>query len=1528
MSLLNKQDVEDIFEITPLQEGLLFHYLKDDKDGRQNFEQICLTIEGTYDPILISKAWNLIIQRHGMLRTVFRWKKLNKPVQITLRKNEIAPDFFDLSALSENESEERLQSIKDNDKACLFDLELVPFRISAVKMTGGFFVLMISNHSIIYDGWSNSILLKEFFTIYPSLLRSASVALTISSSFKDFVKAIKKRDVEKERIFWTKYFAGRGEKSDLIIKSANTKGVLTSTSYSIKLPVELVQAINEFSISNRVTKASIFYAIWGILLQKISNSSDVVFGTTVAGRSVHGVNGIEGMIGLLINTLPVRVCGSTQSVNALVKEISAHLALREEFETTPLLKIKEYAGCPLGEDLFDSIVLIENYPMDTAVFKSDPSCRIKSFTFDQTNNFDIALSILNFETDIELYFGYNRAKFDEVQIARLGQYFEKIANELVLRPSEKINRIEIVSESEKHEIVETFNDTASPYSSEKFIHQLVEEAVGVNPDKTALLFENTQLTYGELYRKANHLAQKLRGRFVDSNVLVPVIMERSAEMIVALLAILKAGYAYVPFEPSLPKNRIQKLLQSLRSPCVVTDEETFSALRPTFECTDAIKNIFCLLSFGGNRQDVAGTIPVEFLDLSFHEKLTEDLPEVGGSNDNVAYVIHTSGSTGLPKGVVVQHKPVINILEWMNRTFQVTTRDRLLFVTSPGFDLSVYDIFGSLAAGASVYITSREEIGNPQMLLKTILRAGITLWDSAPAALQQLVQVADIVNEKTEGNILRAIFLSGDWIGLSLPDAARNLFRDAKVVSLGGATEAVIWSNYFLFDEVKKHWTSIPYGKPIQNARYYIVDDNLNVLPKEMIGELYIGGECLALGYVNEIKLTADKFIANPFIPGGRLYRTGDLARWFNDGNIELIGRKDHQVKIRGFRVELGEIESRLTSYPGINNLILLVDKNKTGDKYIAAFYVSDQPLDPVQLKAFLREELPEYMVPAQFIRVDEIPATVNGKVDRNALMKKLISCEEDSVSLPSTPVAQRVAKIWAEVLNRAAHHITAEANFFDLGGHSLSATILQARLEKEFDIQIPLRKIFNYPVLNELAEQLFASPGKSVTIKQAPVREYYPVTSGQKRLYSLQSLTKNTTVYNIIGCLKIEGEPDVVRMEMVLNKMIQAQESLRTTFVTQNGVILQRIQQVSDFKLQRYTLEESEDLNIDNFVRPFQLESLPLFRVSLIEKRNKNISYLLLDMHHIISDGLSIHKFSKDFMLGYGGNEIAPPAVQYKDYAEWMQSEFYQRKLTRQEHYWLSVFKNKPKRLALPLDFERPGQRSHEGDSVIFTIDGELFENILATVKRTDATLFVVVLSVYKIVLSKICNQKEVVVGTPVANRPHEDLLNIIGFFVNMLALRTEIDETLTFDAFILQLKANTLKAFENQDYPFERLISHVEKQRDPQFNPIFDAVIEFDNLEMPALSLPGLDVAIVPDIIRRADFDLVMRVLPEKHSIKFKLEYCTKLFDRSTIEWMRDGCINMLTVLSDGKTTRLKDVSIFEQSKPTVRDSVAFEF
>jgi len=689
--------------------------------------------------------------------------------------------------------------------------------------------------------------------------------------------------------------------------------------------------------------------------------------------------------------------------------------------------------------------------------------------------------------------------------------------------------------------------------------------------------------------------------------LVAVVIDRTIEMLEAVMGILKAGGAYVPLEPYLPDTRIRKLLESLNVKFGVTNHLQLEKTgRIAGECPE-LEHILCLTP-GGESSVMLPELPREKTVIlpGQIEKNPVANPAPNATADDIAYIIFTSGSTGTPKGVVVRHRPVINLIEWVNTTFEVGPTDKIIFVSSLGFDLSVYDIFGILGAGACSRIVPHGDLKEPRRLLDIILTEGITFWDSAPAALQQTAPFLPEVEDYGQRDCFRLVFLSGDWLPVTLPDALRGTFSGLRVISLGGATEATVWSNFYPITEVKSEWVSIPYGKPIQNAAYYILDSQLATCPFMVPGDLYIGGECQASGYINDVELSAAKFIDNPFVPGEKMYRTGDMARWFLDGNMEFLGRKDQQVKIRGYRIELGEIESQLRHHEEIKETIVLALGEKVADRYLCAYIVSDREIDAVELKEYLSKELPDYMIPKYFMGIEKIPMTANGKVDRKALPEPGVVISPDSIRAPEDEVGKNLVQLWSEVLGIATEQIGIESDFFELGGHSLNATVLASKIHKSFDVKIPLAELFRSSTISELSA-IVKGAAKEYFFSIDPVekKEYYWLSSAQKRIFVLQQFDRESTFYNMPGIYETRGNLDEQKLEETFLTLLARHESLRTVFIVLGG---EPAQQVHDPEEIEFNIEcfpgvgvgepcvpppsYSYDEVIDRFIRPFDLSS------------------------------------------------------------------------------------------------------------------------------------------------------------------------------------------------------------------------------------------------------------------------------------------------------------------------------------------------
>ncbi|MFD2670653.1 amino acid adenylation domain-containing protein [Marinicrinis sediminis] len=929
-----------------------------------------------------------------------------------------------------------------------------------------------------------------------------------------------------------------------------------------------------------------------------------------------------------------------------------------------------------------------------------------------------------------------------------------------------------------------------------------------------------------------------------------------------------------------------------------------------------------------------------------------------------AYCIFTSGSTGKPKGVIVQHRPVMNLLAWAERQFAFDSRDCVLFITSLCFDLSVFDLFGMLSFGGSIRMVKEEEIREPQRLLDILYEEPITFWDSAPAALQQLVPFMESERCRASRRIskLRLVFLSGDWIPLTLPEALKQTFDGVQVVSLGGATEATVWSNFYPIDKVSPDWASIPYGRPIQNARYYILNTRMEPCPVHVPGELYIGGECLAAGYT-DVELTKERFVPDPFgtvpdsfatkvtdpqaVAGAHseagssvMYRTGDLARWGADGNIEFLGRMDHQVKIRGYRIELGEIQAQLMKHDRMKWALVLDRVEHGGTKYLCAYYLCTGS-DPgeSELKACLGQQLPAYMIPSRFVRLDDVPVTPNGKLDRKALPDPLVTQaeRESACTPPRNETEKEVAAIFEQVLGMPPGSVRVEDSFFELGGHSLSATTLIAAVYKQMQVQLALRDVFETATVEQLAKRLERKEkSEVVVIKPAPVSEVYPVTSSQKRLYILNELEGAQLSYNMPQLLELEGTLDLDRLERACRQLLERHESLRTSFEMQGDQFVQRVHEQVELTIERFSLEAASpqietnrgasDLHagmrqqmeqiVQQFVRPFDLGQAPLLRVGWVAI-GANRAVLMMDMHHIVSDGVSMQLLIADTMALYQGETLDPLPLQYKDVAVWQQAQMESDLMKQHEAYWLQQYADDVPVLHLPTDFPRPPVQSFKGSAVRFTLDAKVTDRLRSLAAHTGATIYMVLLAGYTAWLSRYSGQDDIVVGSPIAGRSHGDVARIIGMFVNTLAVRTAPRGELSFCDYVEQVRDLSLATYEHQAYPFERLVEKLELQRNLSRNPLFDTMFTLQNMDQVKLEMDGMTIRPYEMTHQIAKVDLNLTVVEEADQLSFFMEYCTDLFREETVKRMMHHFCELLKDAAASPEKALSQLTMLTQEE-----------
>ncbi|MDJ1181650.1 non-ribosomal peptide synthetase [Roseofilum casamattae] len=1039
-----------------------------------------IRLEGSLNVAALEATLGEILHRHEVIRTTFQDNN-GTPFQVISPSYNLNLPVIDLQHLPQAIRESEVQRLALEAASEPFDLATESLvRFSLLHLNAESWVLLLTIHHIVSDGWSMRVFSSELQVLYAVFSQNKPSPLPeLPVQYADFAiwqrQYLTPEHLKANLNYWKQQLAGIPPLLELPTDRPRPKVQrFRGATASFTLSAELTQMLLAVSKKHGATLFMTLLGAFSTLLARYSDREDIVVGSPIANRNRPE---IEPLVGFFVNTLVLRISlaenPSFVSLLHRVKETCLDAYSHRDLPFEQLVEELQPERNPSHTPLFQVIFALQNMG-DERIKESWelPGLKASHLAIDNaTTKFDITLLMEETETGLIGYWEYNTDLFDAATIERMMGHFQTLLEAIAVNPEARVEELPLLTATERHQLLVEWNDTFAEYPQEKCIHQLFEEQVERSPDAVAVVFEDERLTYRELNDRANQLAHYLQSLGVRTEVAVGIYLERGINAIVAVMAVIKAGGAYIPLDPQWPLARVGLILSSQGVSYLVTQQKYLGTVRELKSQQPEITHTICL----------DGDVPLS--------QMSSQNPTPVASSDNTAYIIYTSGSTGVPKGVIVGHKAAVNLIDWVNKTFGVGEGDRILFVTSLCFDLSVYDIFGLLAAGGSIQIASQSQLEHPLELLRLIEREPITFWDSAPASLQQLVPFLPSI--PATNSSLRLVFLSGDWIPLTLPERVKAAFPGVRVVGLGGATEATIWSNYYPIETVECTWKSIPYGKPIQNARYYILDSHLNPCPIGVSGFLYIGGDCLAAGYDDPLK-TAEKFIANPFSKesGERLYNTGDLARYLPNGNIEFIGRIDNQVKIRGFRIELGEIEATLAQHPEVREGVVIVREDSPGDKPLIAYIVPEaEELAASVLRGFLKSKLPDYMVPSAFVFLEAIPLTANGKIDRRALPAPDTDYLSESASLipPRSNTELQLSQIWSEVLNVTPVGVT--NNFVDLGGHSLLAVRLMARIERQLGIDLPLTTLFTELTIESQANLLnaksdFRSPSALVPIQ------------------------------------------------------------------------------------------------------------------------------------------------------------------------------------------------------------------------------------------------------------------------------------------------------------------------------------------------------------------------------------------------------------------------------------------------------------
>ncbi|TCS97015.1 non-ribosomal peptide synthetase [Hazenella coriacea] len=1079
----------------------------------------------------------------------------------------------------------------------------------------------------------------------------------------------------------------------------------------------------------------------------------------------------------------------------------------------------------------------------------------------------------------------------------MGNLVEKITEQLthfyssvISNPRILLSEIDILSE-DRNRILFEFNQTASDYPQEKSVVELFESQVERVPDHIAVVYQDQQLTYKELNAKANHIAKTLVDHGIKENSVVGVMVERSLEMPIGFLGVLKSGGAYLPIDPNYPEDRIKYLLRS-------------SKAKVLLKCS----HLHSDFSYPG--------IEIMDIDTILNEGISGETVNLGLKYDpeGLMYILYTSGTTGEPKGVMVKRHSFVNLLNWYTTEFNIKETDHVMLIAPISFDTAHKNVFAPLIKGGRLYLYTAGRYDYNEMSDAIELNE-IHLINCTPSGFYPLVDY----NKNTDFRklmTLKQVIVGGESMNLKKlkPWVESPNFR-SEIVNTYGPTECTdLVSFYRIHPQEMKQLKTVPIGKPLNNTQIYIVDKDMNPVPIGVAGELCIGGVGLSHGYFNAPDLTEAKFVECE-LPGKKVYKTGDLAKWMPDGNIEFIGRKDHQTKIRGYRVELEEIETLLLKHDDIEEAVVIAMNDSDGSMILSAYFVSHVKLKNSQLRGFLSKILPDFMIPAYFTQLEKMPLSHNGKIDRKALpVPDLETSTSSDYIAPENQIEQQIAEIWEEVLG--FKKIGVYDNFFELGGHSLKVAAIVLKMNLELQVDLLLSDVFRNPTIKELALYVMEKQKHETSlIFPSEDQKYYPVSSQQKRLFILWQFDRNSVAYNLPSATMIEGSLDQQKLIETFKQLVDRHESLRTSFAFVDDQLVQRVHQNIEYTVDFIEAKEDELMKtLNSFIKPFDLESSPLFRIKVI-KYGADRHLLFTDFHHIIFDGTSIDIIMKEFSDLYSGTTLPNPSLQYRDYAVWQTKWFETDDFKKKESYWLDRFKDDIPVLNINTDYPRRSVQQFEGNCLSVTVDQDLKSRLEAIAVENRTTLYTVLLAALNVLMSKYTGQEDILIGSPTVGRTRPGLEQMIGMFANTVVMRNFPCNDKTFCEFLDEVKENTLKALDYDEYPFEVLVDQLGIQRNTGRNPLFDIMFSLESEENTWVNTDELSFHRFPLESNVTQFDIAIDAFVKEKTIDLTFKYSTQLFAEETIKRMADHFLRLLSEVVRDSDLPLQAIRILSE-------------
>lgn len=1468
---VKNSNIEMIYSLSPLQEGLLYHNLAD-SNTTDYVVQYVLKCEGTVDVDFVQKALDILAKRYDIFRTAISYKKMSKPRQVVLANRKIEFHYFDVS----NEEISQINDILADDVKRGFDLQKDSLlRVTMLRISDSEYRLLWTFHHIIMDGWSVGIALNDFLLYYSQFAQGENeqkieqemrMAKAKGGEYKKYIEWIEQQDRSDIVGYWKNLLQDYDNSITIEPTVTPAKCDTNMRRRRKSLDKNVFEQIKKISSDEKVTLSNIAECIWGITLQKYNYCSDILFGEVVSGRDIN-LPMVESLVGLLINTIPIRVVSKEkESFFQLVKRHQESYADKSQYSICSLADIQSETG--VGNDAIRTLFVYENYYVDYSAFNSIKNTfQVELETAREETNYDLTVSVNAQDDVLNLEIMYDPNRYSDEEIDHILLYMSNIYKQIADRPDIQVDDIEIISESDRNLIIEEFSGIKSSKKIEENVVELFEKCVDSHRDSIAIRCNNESYTYGTINEYANALAEELIKMGVKNNSPVAVIAERNVWTIISTIAIIKAGGGYVPIDPQYPLDRIRYIIEDCK-PVVLIGEKPVDG------------------------------VDVAFFDISkFEFTKGNKNPGVEINPDDLVYIIYTSGTTGNPKGSLICHRSIVRLVR-DNNYLELDEQTVMLQTGSLSFDAATLEIWGALLNGGVLVLASKDVFTDCVKLKKVINEENInTMWMTS-TLFNQMVLMDYHVFDTVEDLLIGGEKLSEYYVHYFKKN---NHFT--RLTNGYGPTENTTFTTTY---EIKEDDEKLPIGKPITNTQVYIMNGKC-LCGIGVSGELCTTGEGVSEGYLNLPDLTAERFVDNPF-GTGKIYKTGDIVRWLPDGNIDYIGRVDDQVKIRGFRIELPEIECFIRSLDGVKDAVALIRTSTSGGKELIAYYVSEQ-ITEAEVKEEMKKSMPSYMIPDFIVPVSEIPTTINGKLDKKKLLQIDIHKMEEYED-PINETEELLCKLYKEILG--IDHVGRKDEFLKLGGHSLRVVRLINCIEKQLGVKLSIKDVFENSTVEQLAIRISECDSTRVILTKTEEKEFYPVAPQQQNIYYICEKQPDNIVYNIPNVFILHGEIDTDKMKQVFESIVERNEAFRTEFCEVKGEAVQKIHSESKIDYEYADIDHPlQKKEIEELVQPFDLKNPPLIRAKLM-KLDDTTFYFFVDMHHIVADGASVLLFMNQLRTLYKGEQLDSEGFQYKDYTEWLKNV----DLDAHKTYWKEQLSGEIPVLELPVDKMRPQLQQFEGANVFGKIDSDLLTDMKDLAKITHSTDFMILLSSVMILLSKYSRQDDIIVGIPSNGRYSEEMETIIGMFVNTLPIRENIGQEESFVKCLEKVKTRCLGAYNHEMYSFDKMVQLSDAPQDPSRNPIFSVMVamqetgNIDNDETFKCETVEMDMGV-------AKFDLTFHIQKDSSGISYVIEYATCLFEKESIELLNHHFLFLLKSLLKNPYKKLGEISLCDEGE-----------